>query len=84
MALPKVDDGRKTREALQDLLDDADPHLRIDVARALAEIGDVKSRALFAAGSRSISTRECGDGCARPSATSAESRSALETNSKMS
>jgi aminopeptidase N len=44
LALPKLDDGRKTREALEDLLGDADPHLRIDVARALAEIGDVKSR----------------------------------------
>jgi aminopeptidase N len=44
MALPKLDDGRKTREALEDLLADADPHLRIDVARALGEIGDVKAR----------------------------------------
>ena len=44
MALPKIDDGRKTREALEDLLTDSDPHLRIDVARALGEIGDVKAR----------------------------------------
>ncbi len=44
LALPKLDDGRKTREALEELLSDADPHLRIDVARALAEIGDVKAR----------------------------------------
>jgi aminopeptidase N len=44
LALPKIDDGRKTREALEDLLGDSDPHLRIDVARALGEIGDVKAR----------------------------------------
>jgi aminopeptidase N len=44
LALPKLDDGRKTREALEELLGDGDPHLRIDVARALAEIGDAKSR----------------------------------------
>jgi aminopeptidase N len=44
LALPKLDDGRRTREALEDLLSDPDPHLRIDVARALAEIGDVKAR----------------------------------------
>jgi aminopeptidase N len=44
LALPKLDDGRKTREALEDLLLDADPHLRIDVARALGDIGDAKSR----------------------------------------
>ncbi len=44
LALPKLDDGRKTREALEDLLADPDPHLRIDVARALGEIGDVKAR----------------------------------------
>ncbi|HEY2510950.1 MAG TPA: M1 family aminopeptidase [Polyangiaceae bacterium] len=44
LGLPKIDDGRKAREALEDLLDDSDPHLRIDVARALAEIGDTKAR----------------------------------------
>ena len=44
LALPKIDDGKRTREALEELLGDADPHLRIDVARALGEIGDVKSR----------------------------------------
>jgi aminopeptidase N len=47
MALPKVDDGKKTRETLEDLLSDPDPHLRIDVARALGEIGDVKSRGVL-------------------------------------
>jgi aminopeptidase N len=44
LALPKIDESRKTREALEELLGDADPHLRIDVARALGEIGDTKSR----------------------------------------
>ncbi len=44
LALPKVSGDRKTRETLEDLLDDSDPHLRIDVARALAELGDSKAR----------------------------------------
>ncbi len=47
LALPKIDDGKKTREALEDLLGDADPHLRIDVARAIGEIGDSKSRGVL-------------------------------------
>jgi len=47
LALPKIDDGKKTREAVEDLLGDADPHLRIDVARAIGEIGDVKSRGVL-------------------------------------
>jgi aminopeptidase N len=44
LAVPKLVEGRKGREALEDLLDDADPHLRIDVVRAIADIGDPKSR----------------------------------------
>ena len=44
MALPKLASDRRTREAIEELLEDSDPHLRIDVARALAEIGDSKSR----------------------------------------
>jgi aminopeptidase N len=44
LALPKLDGGRKTREALEELLDDADPHLRIDVVRALVELADPKAR----------------------------------------
>ncbi len=44
MALPKLSSDRRTREALEELLEDGDPHLRIDVARALAELGDPKSR----------------------------------------
>jgi aminopeptidase N len=44
LAVPKLVEGRKGREALEDLLDDGDPHLRIDVVRAIADIGDPKSR----------------------------------------
>ncbi len=44
MALPKLASDRKTRESLEALLDDADPVLRIDVVRALGEIGDGKAR----------------------------------------
>ncbi|WP_394823412.1 M1 family aminopeptidase [Pendulispora albinea] len=44
LALPKVAADRKAREALEDLLDDSDPHLRVDVARALADLGDTKAR----------------------------------------
>ena len=49
LALPKLLADRKGREALEDLLEDPDPHLRVDVARALAELGDVKSRAALRA-----------------------------------
>jgi aminopeptidase N len=42
--LAKLSTDRKTREHLEDLLEDDDPHLRIDVALALAELGDTKSR----------------------------------------
>lgn len=44
MALPKLSTDRKIREAIEELLEDADPYLRVDVVRALAEIGDAKSR----------------------------------------
>ncbi len=44
MALPKLSTDRKGREALEDLLEDPDPMLRLDVARALGELGDSKSR----------------------------------------
>jgi aminopeptidase N len=49
MALPKLMSDRKAREALEDLLDDPDPHLRIDVVRALVELGDVKCRSALRA-----------------------------------
>jgi aminopeptidase N len=44
MALPKLASDRKAREALEQLLDDGDPLLRIDVVRALGELGDTKAR----------------------------------------
>jgi aminopeptidase N len=44
MALPKLAGDRKVRETLEQLLDDADPLLRIDAVRALGELGDPKAR----------------------------------------
>jgi aminopeptidase N len=44
LALPKLASDRRCRETLEDLLDDADPMLRLDVARALSELGDGKAR----------------------------------------
>jgi aminopeptidase N len=44
LALPKIADARRARETLEDLLDDKDPYLRVDVVRALADLGDAKAR----------------------------------------
>jgi len=44
MAVPKLATDRRAREALEDLLEDSDPSLRVDVARALADLGDLRSR----------------------------------------
>lgn len=44
LALPKLSDSRDERELLEDLLDDRDPMLRLDVARALLDFGDARSR----------------------------------------
>jgi aminopeptidase N len=44
LALPKLASDRKARETLEDLLDQADPYLRVDVVRAIAELGDAKAR----------------------------------------
>jgi aminopeptidase N len=44
VALPKLASDRKGREALEQLLDDGDPLVRIEVARALADLGDPKAR----------------------------------------
>jgi aminopeptidase N len=44
MSLAKIATDRKTRETLELLLEDSDPLLRIDVARALGELGDPKAR----------------------------------------
>jgi aminopeptidase N len=43
-ALPKIAETRKARETLEDLLEDKDPYLRVDVVRALADLGDAKAR----------------------------------------
>ncbi len=44
MALPKIASDRKARETLEELLDGTDPYLRVDVVRALVELGDSKAR----------------------------------------
>jgi aminopeptidase N len=44
LGLPKLASDARTREALELLLDDVDPMLRLDVARALGDLGDSKSR----------------------------------------
>jgi aminopeptidase N len=44
LSLPKLAGDRKTRESLEQLLDDPDPLLRIDVVRALGDLGDAKAR----------------------------------------
>jgi aminopeptidase N len=43
LSLPKLAQDRKTRDVLEDLLDDDDPLLRLDVARALSDLGDAKA-----------------------------------------
>ena len=44
MAIPKLATDRKAREHLEELLDDVDSILRLDIARALLELGDARSR----------------------------------------
>jgi aminopeptidase N len=44
MSLPKLTGDKRTRETLELLLDDGDPLLRVDVVRALGELGDAKAR----------------------------------------
>ncbi len=44
LAIPKLAADRRAREHLEDMLDDADPILRMDVVRALGDLGDVRSR----------------------------------------
>jgi aminopeptidase N len=43
-ALPKITPDRRTREAIEELLEDSDPYLRVDVALALGDLGDSKAR----------------------------------------
>ena len=44
LAIPKLATDRRAREHLEDLLDDVDPIVRLDVVRALADLGDARSR----------------------------------------
>jgi aminopeptidase N len=44
MALSQLSTETRVREAIEEHLSDRDPHLRIDVVRALLEIGDARSR----------------------------------------
>lgn len=44
LAIPKISTDRRAREHLEDLLDDGDFSLRLDIARALLELGDARSR----------------------------------------
>jgi aminopeptidase N len=44
MAIPKLTTDRRAREHLEDLLDDVDSILRLDIARALLELGDARAR----------------------------------------
>jgi aminopeptidase N len=43
-ALASLGEGRRTREKLEELLEDKDPHFKIDVVSALTTLGDPKSR----------------------------------------
>jgi aminopeptidase N len=43
-ALARISDDKKVRRWLEDMLDDPDPHLRIDVVGALEELSSPKSR----------------------------------------
>jgi aminopeptidase N len=49
LALPKVRADKRTRELLERFLSDSDPHLRIDVARALLELADTHVRPALSA-----------------------------------
>jgi aminopeptidase N len=57
-ALPQLSDSRKVREHLEDLLEDKDPHLKIDVVVALQNLADPKARgALHRAKERELDGR---------------------------
>jgi aminopeptidase N len=57
-ALAVLSDGRKVREHLEELLEDKDPHLKIDVVAALQNLGDPKARgALHRAKERELDGR---------------------------
>jgi aminopeptidase N len=44
LAIPKLATDRRAREHLEELLDDSDPIVRMDVVRALSDLGDARSR----------------------------------------
>ena len=44
VAIPKLSSDRRAREHLEELLDDADPIMRMDVVRALTDLNDARSR----------------------------------------
>ncbi|HVY47908.1 MAG TPA: M1 family aminopeptidase [Minicystis sp.] len=48
LALPKLVSDRKARETLEDLLEERDPYIRVDVVRAIADLGDAKARGALA------------------------------------
>ena len=78
LGLPKLASDARTRESLELLLDDVDPMLRLDVARALGDLGTRSRVGLSASGSRWTSTRASSDASARRCAIS-PSRSAPTT-----
>ena len=49
VAIPKLSTDRRAREHLEDLLDDDDPIVRMDIVRALVDLGDARSRAALRA-----------------------------------
>ncbi len=58
LAIPKLATDRRAREHLEELLEDSDPILRMDVVRALADLGDARSRgALRARGEVDLDAR---------------------------
>ncbi len=44
MALPKLTSQERVREIVEELLDDPNPHVRLDAARSLGKFDDVKAR----------------------------------------
>jgi aminopeptidase N len=49
LAIPKLSADRRAREHLETMLDDVDTMVRLDVVRALSDLGDVRSRSALRA-----------------------------------